>query len=245
MYLICEVNMKKLIVVLFIMLTAGLTFGQDTKTYIPKNAPEFLPLVKEEATRLMPDLSTPWYFGGLIEHESCISLKHSRCWQPTSELKTSREQGVGLGQTTRAYNSDGSIRFDSLSDLRKANMAELKDLSWSNIKQRPDLQIRSIILMTKGNYKQLYSIEDPYQRLAMTDVAYNAGLGRVKKNRLQCGLTKGCDPQKWFDNVEDQCTASKKPIYSGRSACDIMNHHAYDVLNVRMNKYKPFMVEKK
>lgn len=237
--------MKKLFLLMFIILIPGLVFGQDVKTYIPKNAPQFLPLVKEEATRLMPELTMTWYFGGLIEHESCISLKHSRCWQPTSELKTAREQGAGLGQTTRAYNADGSIRFDSLSDLRKANMAELKELSWSNIKQRPDLQIRSIVLMTRGNYKQLYSIKDEYQRLAMTDVSYNAGLGRVKKNRLQCGLTKGCDPLQWFDHVEKQCTASKKPIYGGRSACDILEHHARDVLTVRMSKYKPFMVDKK
>ena len=214
--------------------------AQDVKTYIPKNAPALLPLYKTEVERLMPDLETPWYFPGLTEHESCISLKHSRCFSSTAELKTSREQGAGLGQLTRTFNPDGSIRFDSLSDLRNANMAELKELSWSNIKQRPDLQIRGLVLMTRSNYKQLYVIKDDFQRLAMTDVAYNAGLGRVKKNRLQCGLTKGCDPQIWFDQVEKQCTASKKPIYGGRSACDIMNHHARDVLFTRMNKYQPF-----
>ncbi len=230
--------MKKII--LLILLNCFSAFAQDVKTFIPKNAPQFLPIVKAEANRLMPDLTTSWYFAGLIEHESCISLKHSRCWQPTSQLKTAREQGAGLGQLTRTYKADGSIRFDSLSDLRRANMSELKELSWSNITQRPDLQIRGIVLMTRSNYKQLYMINDEYQRLAMTDVAYNAGLGRVKKNRLQCGLAKGCDTQVWFQNVETQCTASKKPIYSGRSACDIMNHHAKDVLKIRMPKYKTY-----
>lgn len=230
----------KILTFLFVCFLSFNSYAQNVKTYIPKNAPQFLPIVKEEANRLMPDLDTVWYFGGLIEHESCISLKHSKCWQPTSQLKTSREIGAGLGQLTKAFNPDGSIRFDSLSDLRRANMAELKELSWSNITQRPDLQIRGIILMTRSNYKQLYVIKDEYQRLAMTDVSYNAGLGRIKKNRLQCGLTKGCDPQQWFGHVEKQCTASKKPIYAGRSACDIMNHHAHDVLQVRMPKYIPF-----
>lgn len=235
--------MKKVILFIFLFLSSlGLSFAQDVKTFIPKNAPALLPVYKSEAQRLMPDLETPWYFAGLTEHESCISLKHSRCFSSTAELKTSREQGVGLSQITRTYKRDGSIRFDSLSDLRRANMNELKDLSWSNVKQRPDLQIRGLILMTRGNYKQLYVIKDDYQRLAMTDVAYNAGLGRVKKNRLQCGLTKGCDPQIWFDQVEKQCTASKKPIYSGRSACDIMNHHVHDVLLTRMSKYKPYFI---
>lgn len=230
--------MKKLLLLLLFASVSAL--AQDVKTFIPKNAAQYLPIYKDEAARLMPEFTTPWYFAGLTEHESCISLKHSRCFSPTAELKTAREQGVGLSQITRAYNADGTIRFDSLADLRRANMSELKELSWSNVKQRPDLQIRGIILMSRGNYKQLYVIKDDYQRLAMTDVAYNAGLGRVKKNRLQCGLTKGCDPQVWFDNVETQCTASKKPIYSGRSACDIMNHHAKDVLKIRMPKYKPY-----
>lgn len=231
---------KYILLILFSIFSTA--HSQSIKTFIPKNAPQYIPIVQAEAMRLMPDLDYPWYFGGLIEHESCISLTHSRCWKPSSELKTVREQGVGLGQTTRAYNADGSIRFDSLSDLRKANMAELKELSWSNIKQRPDLQIRSIILMTRGNYKQLYPIEDKMERLAMTDVAYNAGLGRIKKNRLQCGLTKGCDPQIWFGNVEKHCTASKRPIYAGRSACDIMTHHAEDVIHNRMSKYKALFI---
>jgi hypothetical protein len=230
----------KMLTLLFVFFLSFNSYAQNVKTFIPKNAPILLPTVKQESQRLMPDFTTPWYFAGLIEHESCISLKHSRCWSPTSELKTAREQGSGVGQLTRAFNPDGSIRFDSLSDLRRANMSELKELSWSNVKQRPDLQIRGIILMSRANYKQLYVIKDDYQRMAMMDVSYNAGLGRVKKNRLQCGLAKGCDPQQWFGHVEKQCTASKKPIYAGRSACDIMNHHAHDVLQVRMPKYMPF-----
>lgn len=230
--------MKSIVFVLLCLVNCA--FAQNVKTFIPKNAPALLPLYKSEAQRLMPELQTPWYFAGLTEHESCISLKHSRCFSATAELKTSREQGVGLSQITRTYNPDGSIRFDSLSDLRRANMNELKELSWSNVKQRPDLQIRGIILMTRGNYNQLFAVKDEKQRLAMTDLAYNAGLGRIKKNRLQCGLTKGCDPQLWFGNVEKHCTASKKPIYSGRSACDIMNHHVHDVLDTRMPKYKPY-----
>jgi hypothetical protein len=231
---------KHLTSLLVAILVSFSAMAQNVKTYIPPKANQYLPVVVIEAKRNLPELHSPWYFAGLIEHESCISLRHSRCWSPTSELKSAREQGVGLGQITRTYRPDGSIRFDSLSDLRRANMRELKELSWENVKQRPDLQIRGIVLMTKANYKQLYTITDQYERLAMTDQAYNAGLGRVKKNRLQCSLTRGCDPQKWFNHVERHCTASKKPLYAGRSACDIMSHHVHDTLLVRMPKYKPF-----
>lgn len=230
--------MKNLLTAVTLFFTSLFVQAQDVKTYIPNNAFQFLPMVKSEGLRLMPDMPYPHYFGSLIEHESCISLKHSRCWSPTSELRTKRERGAGLGQLTIAYNEDGSVRFDSLSDLRKANMRELKDLSWSNITQRPDLQIRGLVLMIDKNYDSLFDVKDPFQRLAMADVGYNAGMGRIKKNRLQCSLTKGCDPSVWFDNVEEHCTASTKPIYAGRSACDIMNHHAEDTLRIRLNKYR-------
>jgi hypothetical protein len=213
----------------------------NPKTYIPKNAYSLLPTLKTETQRIFPDSGAPEYFGGLIEHESCISLAHSRCWLPTSELLTTREQGVGLGQITRAFNTDGSTRFDSLADLRNRHMAELKEISWSNVKQRPDLQMRSILLMSRDNWKRFHEVRDLRERRAFMDAAYNGGVGGTLKERLQCGLTKGCNPQYWFDNVEDICLKSKKPIYAGRSACDINRHHVRDVFEIRQRKYIPYL----
>lgn len=227
-----------ILLVALVSLCASLPVAaQDVKSYIPKNAYTFLPLVKQESIRLMPEMPTPQYFASLIEHESCVSLKSKKCWSPTSELRTRRERGAGLGQLTVAFHEDGSVRFDSLGDLRRAHMRELKELSWSNITQRPDLQIRALVLMIDKNYDSLYQIPDHQERLAMSDVGYNAGLGRVKKNRLKCSLSQGCDASKWFYHTENHCTASTKPLYAGRSACDIMNHHPRDVLLTRMNKY--------
>jgi len=53
-----------------------LVLAQSVETYIPPQAFQYLPIVKTEAQRIIPEILTPWYFGGLIEHESCISLKH-------------------------------------------------------------------------------------------------------------------------------------------------------------------------
>ena len=211
----------------------------NTKAYIPPAAFQYFDIIKKEQHRVLPDFPYPHYFAGLIEHESCLSLTHSRCWNPKSQLKSQRELGLGLGQITKTFNADGSIRFDTLSDLRRAHMAELKELSWSNVTQRPDLQIRAIIIMTRTNYKALYTVTNPYERLAMADAAYNGGLGGLRKERRTCGLAAGCDPQYWFGHIEKQCLKSKKILYANRNACDINRGHVIDTLKTRMPKYQP------
>lgn len=232
--------MKYIVLLIISVFIAYESFAQSVKTYIPPQAYQYLPIVKSETERLMPSLETPHYFGALIEHESCISLKHSRCWNPKSRLKSAREEGAGLGQLTKTFREDGSIRFDILEELRQKHNSELRELSWSNIYQRPDLQIRAMILLSRTNYNALHPVKIDFQRLAMTDAAYNGGLGGLQKERRACGLAKACNPQYWFDHVEDYCLKSKKPLYGNRSACDINRHHVHDVLEVRMNKYRPY-----
>jgi hypothetical protein len=214
--------------------------AQDKLTYIPKNAYALLPTLQVEVQASFPETTIPEYFGGLIEHESCISLTHSRCWSSKSELNTSRELGVGLGQITKAYNADGSIRFDSLSDLRARHMDSLSELSWSNVRLRPDLQIRAILMMTRDNHKTFWQVREEIERFKMADAAYNAGPGRISKKRLQCSLTKGCDPQKWDDNVERINVTGSKVLYGNRTAHDIMTHHVHDVF-LRKGKYIPYL----
>ncbi len=213
----------------------------DVKTYIPKNAETYLPDLKLTLDKYWLDKPMPEYFGGLIEQESCVSLTSRRCWSPTSQLKTPREEGAGLGQLTRAYRSNGSLRFDSLSDLRRKHYEALKDLSWTNIYSRPDLQMRSIVLMIGDIYGNLYNITNPTDRMQFTDAAYNGGLAGVYKERRACGLRSDCDPQKWFGNVEKVCLKSKSPLYGDRSACDINREHVYNVFEIRAPKYKPFL----
>ena len=221
-----------------IVLAALLTlFSGRAHAQVPARALPLLPVLAAEQAKAWPDLPLREYPAGLIEHESCISLTHSRCWSPTSQLKTAREEGAGLGQLTRAYRADGTLRFDSLAALRDTHPA-LSGLSWSNIYSRPDLQMRALLLMSRDNWQALRLVADPMQRLAMTDLAYNAGPGRVQQDRRACQLTSGCDPQRWWGHVERTCTASKAAIYGQRSACDISRHHVADVLLARAPKYR-------
>lgn len=219
-------------------------FAQDVNTYIPPRAKTLLPTLKEEQNKIWSDYYDPAYFGALIEHESCISLTHSRCWSPTSQLKTKREEGAGLSQATRAYREDGSLRFDALQEMRDLHKSELKDLSWSVVYQRPDLQMRFMILKIKDNWKSFPTVKDPANRERMADAAYNSGIGSINNRRRACGLSANCDPNVWFGHVETKCTANK-PIYGQRSACDINLHHVKDVTVTRKPKYRPYLNENK
>lgn len=232
----------------FLSIFIGIIFStsilaQNTSTYIPQQAFQYFTIIENELDVYLPNfyLDKRHYFPALIEHESCISLKHSRCWNPKSRLKTQREEGAGLGQTTRAYNTDGSIRFDVLTDLKNRHSNALKELSWDNIYQRPDLQIRAMILLSKSNYDRLYKKDiDSLEHIALVDAAYNGGLGGVLKEQRVCGLAKNCDPNIWFNNVEKYCLKSKKPLYGSRSACTINRFHTSDVIKTRMPKYDKY-----
>lgn len=232
------------ILVLPVLLTACVTYSRpseavDIKTYIPDQAPPMMELVKEQL-HYWPDMPTPWYMGGLMEQESCISLTHSKCFNRLSKLSTKRELGGGVLQLTKTYQSNGVVRFDSLAEMRNKHRAELKDLSWNTLWDRPDLQVRAGLLMTEDNYKALYSIDTPEARLNMVDAAYNGGLGGLYKDRRLCGLKVKCDPDLWWGNVALTCSKSKKPLYGDRNACDINREHVFNVFRLRMPKYKVF-----
>lgn len=220
------------------------TAAPEVTTYIPPQAYPYLPLVRSETLRLFQHAPSVAYFPALIEHESCISLTHKRCWNPGSELKTARERGLGLGQITIAYREDGTVRFDKLEEMRAAYQKELKELSWLTLSARPDLQIRAIILQVKANYDRLYRVTSDWDRLQMADSAYNGGAGGLDKERLACGLAKDCDPQRWIDHVEKRCLKSKKALYGTRSACDINRHHVLDTTVIRLPKYRAALYKK-
>lgn len=208
-------------------------FGRSAQAAVPPQAYKYLPVLSAELDRTWPGAPDRAYMGGLIEHESACPRKSS-CWQPTAKLHTKRELGLGFGQLTKAWRADGSLRFDKLAEMRDAHPA-LRELKWDTLTRRPDLQIRTMIVMVKTDYLRFSSTVTP---LHFADAAYNGGWGGVQKERRACGLKAGCDPQRWFGHVEHVCLKSKVPIYGTRSACDINRHHVHDVLQTRAPKYR-------
>lgn len=190
----------------------------------------------------MGETPKAWLLPSLIEHESCISLKHSRCWNPQSQLKSAREEGAGLGQITRAFRQDGSTRFDALQEIKDLH-PELRELTWKNVYTRPDLQIRAVVLKMRDNF-DYYAKQgiDSNNALAFADAAYNGGIGGLNNERRACKISSKCNPALWLGNVELFCLKSKAALYGQRSACDINRHHVEDVLFTRAPKYKKFFI---
>lgn len=204
---------------------------------LPPGALKYGPVLKAEQVKYWPSHPDPAVLASLVEQESCVSLKSARCWSPLARLKTDREEGAGVGQVTRAWRADGSLRFDTLADMRK-KYEPLAEWSWDNVYTRPDLQLRGVVLLSKESNAPFRAAP---AMLAFGDAAYNGGAGGVQKERRACALTPGCDAGQWFGHVERHCLKSRQPLYGTRSACDINREHVRLTLLVRRDKYVRLM----
>lgn len=226
-----------------LIIVAPRAHAGELATYIPSGAIKYGPALKAEQLRISPDHAAPETLAARVEVESCVTLHSANCWNPASRLKTEREEGAGMGQITRAYAADGSVRMDAMAGVRHLDPS-LSDLSWSNVYTRPDLQLRAMVAMDHDCDRRLRSmVRDPLERVRMCDAAYNGGFAGMQSERRACGQRAGCDPQRWFSHVSEVCLKSKVRWKGyGRSACEINRGHVLDVTVVRAPKYRPLMV---
>ena len=90
---------------------------------LPLLAQLYLPMLYEEHLTYTPDFYDPAIYAGQVEQETCYGLGGKRCWNPRTELKTSREYGFGLGQITIAY---PRLQLRALVIKNRANWNALK-----------------------------------------------------------------------------------------------------------------------
>ena len=195
---------------------------------VPQPARDLAPAVVREIDRTWPEVPRRSYIGALIEKESCVTLTHRNCWSPAARLRTSREEGAGLGQVTRAWRADGTERFDALAETRALDPAALADWSWDNVYQRADLGVRGLLVKLRDCHRRLQrqGVDDDMARLAFCDAAYNGGDGGLAQDRKLCALTQGCDPRQWFGHVEHHSNKSRTPWQGyGASAFEINRAH--------------------
>lgn len=207
---------------------------------LPELSYVYAPLLVMVQSTHWPAAYDPWIMAAQVEKETCISLTHKKCWSPKAELKTARENGIGFGQITRAYNEDGSIRFDKQAELRAKYSSDLKDWTWEN-RYNPMLQLNGLVLMDKSGFSRFKPLAaTPLDTWAFTLSGYNGGDGSVMKDRLLCEKKPGCDKTKWFGNVELYSTKSKTKWKGyGQSPYEINREYPRRILK-RAPEYKGF-----
>jgi hypothetical protein len=223
------------VVALLLALASLAAFGQ----VVPPRALELMPTIINTQRSVWPDAPMPSFLPAQIEQETCPSLKSPKCFNPRAELKTSREYGFGLGQTTIAYRQDGSVRFNKWAELR-TRYPSLRGWTWED-RYNPGFQLAALMEMDKASYRLYPFAATPRDRLAFTLGGYNGGDRGNMQDRLLCQSTPGCDSNRWFDNVERYSLKSKiaNPGY-GKSAFEINREYPRNVLGIRRPKYDPF-----
>lgn len=240
--------MRSLIILALLVLSSTIC----AKDIIPVKAPPLIPIIAEELAKF----NTPFDLAStiaLIEAESCISATHSRCFSTKSRYSTRwsngrrREQGQGLGQMTRTWHRNGRIRFDTLTRLTKKYKTHLKGLNWNTIYTAKRLQIRAIAFLLLENWNDIPKAVKPCDKLPMIFSAYNQGKGGLKQDRKLCGLTRGCNPNKWFGHVEKvkRWGFGTRILVGRRTAHQVNRRHINKIIYKNRPKWQRYLNKQK
>lgn len=199
---------------------------------LPNSAATLIPQLKQEIEDYWPDQFPRTFIPALIEQESN--------WKLNARLKTSREFGCGLGQFTVAYNANGTVRFDALSEIREKDKS-LEGWSWRNCYEAK-YQLRAVVVKLHAEAKACAPLLKGAANVqACTAARYNGGSGSVAKRIRYCRAAKGCNAAEWYGNLELQCPQSKVKAHGyGESFCEINSKYPRRI-NVRMPKYTEVM----
>jgi hypothetical protein len=233
---------RRSMVLFFLVIAAwvAIIYAAGAAPFMPPGATQYAPVLAQKQKDNWAGVPTPWTLAGLVEQESCASLKSKGCWNPHAELKTSREYGFGLGQITIAYKTDGTERFNEFTTLQK-QYASLRQWKWEN-RYDPGYQLTAIIEMVRALWIKTPPSKGDDTHWAFALVSYNGGLGGLLQDRRFCANSSGCDPELWFGNIETHSLKSKAPqkAYGGQSWYSITRGYVKNVLTLRRAKYQPF-----
>lgn len=202
----------------------------------PDKALAHLPTLQSEIQTYWQDAPCRAVFAGQVEQETCPSLTSKKCWNPRTELKTAREYGFGLGQLTK------TARFDNFAEARKLHPT-LRDWQWQD-RYDAARQLRTMLLMDRGNYRRLPFVENARERLAMALAGYNGGMGGLLSDRRVCASVPGCNPDIWFGHVELHSLKAKRAAKGyGKSFFEINREYPRNIFGFRRQHYAAWFGE--
>jgi hypothetical protein len=184
-----------------------------------------------------PGLPVPSVPVAQIEQETCVTLTSRACYSPRAELKTAREYGFSYGQITV------TATFNNFLVVKRLDAA-LARWQWTD-RFDSSKGLIALLALDRQAYNScapmMLSAED---RMACMLAVYNGGLGGFRSDRRLCSNTKGCDPTRWFGNVEVTSLKARKPAAGyGQSFFQINRGYVSAVMGARRTKYEP-LVEK-
>lgn len=205
--------------------------GQPIKK-LPGDSAQYLPMLNNEINTYWPDLAPREYIPAQIDQESN--------WKQNAHLRTTREHGCGWGQFTIAYNADGSVRFDALTETKRLDKS-LAGWDWQDC-TNARYQLRAVVLKVKSAERACAAtMRENINVKACNSAKYNGGSGSVDKRIRFCRAIKGCDPQVWENNLENQCPQGRVKVKGyGESFCEINSKYPGRVFD-RMKKFKDAM----
>lgn len=222
-----------MIKILLILLSLMVSFEVFASS-VPKNFLDKKDILIKTMQISWGDITMPSVIPGLIEQETCYSLKHPRCWSSYAKLETKREYGFGLGQLTVTKH------FNAFEEVKKLD-SRLKNWKWEE-RFDAERQIIAIIAMLKRNFDVFKDSEMELDRYAFALAAYNGGISGIQTDKRICRNTKGCNPRLWFGNVEHTSLKKKTVIAGyGKSFFEINREYPRNILFIRRFKYKQYV----
>lgn len=198
---------------------------------IPVLAKLYVPVLVAALTALWPSMPDKPTLAAQVEQETCISLTSKGCWNPKTELKTSREYGFGLSMLTI------TAKFNNFVEAKGWDKS-LANWQWAD-RYNPDMQLKALVAYDRNLFNRIKSSATEEDRLAFMFSAYNGGLGGVLKDRRLCASTAGCDSSKWLGNVEKYSFRSRTAVKGyGQSFFDINRGYVKNIMVLRVEKYR-------
>ena len=227
----------------WLVAAAGL-LGGAAPPAIPPQAMQYFPHLQVEAAETLRGEVAPAILASQVEQESCITLTHKRCWNPTVEFKTAREQGFGLAQITITYDKQGHEVMNRFKDLQRLDPM-LAQWKWDD-RFDARYQLRALAVGDRDCLPYALGATGE-EKVAMAMACYNGGAGSKKRkngltgDRIVCRATVNCDANRWWNNVELTSTKAKAPAPGYKvSFFQINRDYVRRILRERSTKYRAY-----